>query len=384
MTPTFHLLTGEYPPAIGGVGDYTRMVAAGLVARGAAVHVWCPATHERTEGRIEVHRLPDAFGPRSRAMLRDVFDAAPACVLLQYVPNALGARGANVPFCLWLRRMRSPARDIRVMFHEPYFYFSGDLSWQALKGNALAIVQRLMAALLLRASSVAYISTASWERYLTPAGSEPLVESPIPSTVGTTAPAECVARYRARFGTGHSPEFIVGHFGTFGEHVGRELMKAVPALLHAIPLARVAFIGSGGESFAAALGRHEPALAARITSTGALSAADACAALRACDVMLQPYPDGVTTRRTSVMAALANEVAVVTTDGALTEAAWRSSRAVRLAPAGDSVALASAVAALLADGAARQALAATGRRLYDQRFAIEHTLDALLDVRPAA
>jgi glycosyltransferase involved in cell wall biosynthesis len=108
------------------------------------------------------------------------------------------------------------------------------------------------------------------------------------------------------------------------------------------------------------------------------------AALRACDLVVQPYPDGVTTRRTSVMAALANDVAVVTTEGSLTEPEWRESGAVRLAPASDAPALAALTVALLRDAGARTALAARGGRLYDARFALKHTLDTLLSVRTAA
>ena len=84
------------------------------------------------------------------------FLVLPGCVLLEYVPNALGARGANVPFCAWLLRLRRRGVDVRVMFHEPYFYFSWHRPWR----NGLAVVQRLMAALLVRASSVAYLFDA--------------------------------------------------------------------------------------------------------------------------------------------------------------------------------------------------------------------------------
>ncbi|MDQ3213751.1 MAG: glycosyltransferase, partial [Acidobacteriota bacterium] len=184
--------------------------------------------------------------------------------------------------------------------------------------------------------------------------------------------------------TGADAAGIVGHFGTFGVHVARELMDVLPPVLRTAAASRVVLIGPGGNAFAAALALREPDLCGRVFATGWLSATDAAAALRACDLVVQPYPDGVTTRRTSVMAALANGVAVVTTDGRLTEPAWRETGAVRLAPAVDPAALAAATVALLRDTGARIAIAENGRRLYDARFAIEHTLDALLDVRPAA
>jgi glycosyltransferase involved in cell wall biosynthesis len=371
VSQTFHLLTGEYLPHAGGVGDYTRMVAAGLVARGAAVHVWCPQAVESADGALHVHALPDAFGPGARRMLEAAFAVTPGCVVLEYVPNALGARGANVLFCVWLY--------VRVMFHEPYFYFS----WSHPSRNALAAVQRLMAALLIRASRVTYLSTSAWVPYLRPWGSSTMIASPVPATVETAARAECIAGWRSTFAAGDPEAAIVGHFGTFGDHMWRELMEVAPVLLRAAARSRLVLIGRGGEGFASALADREPALAPRVYATGTLSRTEVAAALRACDVVVQPYPDGVTTRRTSVMAALANEVAVVTTDGSLTEGEWRGG-AVRLAPASDAQALAAATIALLRDDGARSALAADGRRLYEARFALAHTLDALLDVSAVA
>jgi glycosyltransferase involved in cell wall biosynthesis len=380
MNGTYHLLTGEYPPQTGGVGDYTRLVALGLVRRGCVVHVWCPAATDTVEGALHVHRLPDAFGAASRRALEDAITSMPGCVVVEYVPNALGARGANVPFCMWLLRMRRRSIDVRVMFHEPYMYFS----WTRPSRNALALAQRLMAALLIRASRVAYVSTSAWVACLRPWGLSTMVESPVPATIALQAAVESVAAFRTRFAGSDADALVIGHFGTFGEHMGRELLTSMPAVMRAAPGARIVFIGRGGEAFAAEFARREPALASRLCATGTLSTLEVASALRACDLVVQPYPDGVTTRRTSVMAALANEVAVITTDGALTESTWRDAGAVGLAPASDPARLAALTVTLLQDTAARSALAAGGRRLYEARFALEHTLDALLSVPGAA
>ena len=107
------------------------------------------------------------------------------------------------------------------------------------------------------------------------------------------------------------------------------------------------------------------------------SAHDISVQLQACDVLLQPYPDGVTTRRTSVMAGLANGRAIVTTDGKLTEGVWRATDCVALTVAGDAVALAHATRDLLADLAAREALQARASASYTACFALRHTIDAL-------
>jgi hypothetical protein len=103
--------------------------------------------------------------------------------------------------------------------------------------------------------------------------------------------------------------------------------------------------------------------------------------MRACDVMLQPYPDGVSTRRTSAMAALAHERALVTTSGSLTEAFWALDHAAVLMPAGDTTRIVDAVVSLLTDANRRTLLGARALALYRGRFDVVHTIKALR--RPA-
>jgi glycosyltransferase involved in cell wall biosynthesis len=97
----------------------------------------------------------------------------------------------------------------------------------------------------------------------------------------------------------------------------------------------------------------------------------------ACDIMLQPYPDGVTSRRTSVMVALAHGRPVVTTTGRLTEPLWSECGSLVLIPAERPGDLASATARLLSDPARLQYLAARSRALYAERFDLAHTIDTL-------
>jgi glycosyltransferase involved in cell wall biosynthesis len=122
---------------------------------------------------------------------------------------------------------------------------------------------------------------------------------------------------------------------------------------------------------------ERPRLRGRLFATGRMSARDISVHLQACDLLLQPYPDGVTTRRTSVMAGLANGRAVVTADGALTEDVWRATGAVALVPSGDASALVASARELLADARSRASLAARGSATYASCFALRHTIDAL-------
>ena len=123
--------------------------------------------------------------------------------------------------------------------------------------------------------------------------------------------------------------------------------------------------------------RREPELAERVHATGALDAASLSLHISACDVLLQPYIDGVSSRRTSVMVGLSHGAAIVTTSGRLTETLWAESEAVALAPVEDVEALVLTTQQLLSDETRRRRLSAAARTLYDERFAVQRTIAAL-------
>ena len=143
---TWHIITPEYPPGCGGVGDYAALIADGLSRHGDRVRVWHP------------RELPDRFGERSRKKLASAIAAEPGIVFVQYVPAAFGLHGLNVPFCRWLAQLAGHGTDVRVMFHEPFFYYGVRRPWR----NILALVQRVMAVILLLAAARVYYSSEAW------------------------------------------------------------------------------------------------------------------------------------------------------------------------------------------------------------------------------
>jgi glycosyltransferase involved in cell wall biosynthesis len=374
----WHILTGEYPPSSGGVGDYTALLARALAEAGDSVDVWVGGpVQPAISVRRRVHPLPDTFGPRSRVVLDEAWRAAPGIVLLQYVPNALGRRGMNIAFCRWLAAQRRGGHDIRVMFHEPYFYFTLGRPWR----NVVAVAQRVMAAVLARAATQLYYSSENWHAYLRPYGAdERAIVLPIPATIPTEPSALEVSEFRREHAPGAR---VIGHFGTFGEHVGDELLAVLPALLARDGNVRTILIGRGGERFLRELVRRMPSAAERVHATGEIGAADVAIALAACDVLFQPYPDGVTTRRTSVMAGLQNGIATISTAGPLTERVWRDTGAVVLTPQGDADAAVAHIRRLLDDRTARRTQGERGSDAYAQHFAIDVTVARLRAVVPA-
>jgi len=377
----WHVITGEYPPTVGGVADYTRLVAGALADAGEQVHVWTPPSSGIgvDDRGVTVHELPDRFGLRSLGYLSEQLDRfpAPRRLLVQYVPHAFGWKAANVPFCWWLRSRRHDS--IWVMFHEVVYPFERRAP---LSHNALAAVNRVMAAMVSSSVERAFVSIPEWRRYVAHLlGPEITAEwLPVPSNIPVVDDAGGVERIRARYGRGRP---LVGHFGTHGQLI-RPLLEPALRELTRISDCRVLLFGRGSDLAAADMIARDASLRDRVSGAGALDDADVSRHLAACDLLVQPYPDGITTRRTSAMVALRHGRPVVTTTGRLTEPLWQETGAVVLAPVGDAAALARAAASLLADPTAAAEIARRAAALYDSRFDVRHAVATLRSPARAA
>lgn len=395
MTAEWHLITGEYPPQTGGVSDHTRVIAEGLAAAGERVQVWCPPASPSSSsggeaewpavdgggggagaGRVVVRREMGRFAPADLRRVGRLLDSCrgPRRLLVQYVPHAYGWRSMNVALCLWLWRRAAKGDSVEVLVHEPFLEFRAG-AWRRC---AAAAVHRLMAWVLLRAARRVWVTIPAWGALWRPLAlgrRVPFEWLPVPSTVGVVDDPARVASLRARYAPPGG--VLLGHLGTYPAHVEDSLKRLLPPLLSAHPAATALLLGRGSERVREALARAHPALAGRVHASGVVSAAELSCHLAACDLLAQPFPDGVSSRRTSVMAGLAHGRPVVTTRGRLTESLWAESGAVALAPAQDPRALSESVGRLLEDAEERDRLGAAGLALYEERFKAERAVAAL-------
>ncbi len=381
----FHLLSGEYPPRLGGVGDYTALLAAGLAAAGAEVHVWTsPVTHPPQFPGVTVHDDGGTWSPADLARLGHALDAfgTPRRLVVQHSPNAWGYKGLNVGFCRWLLgRRRRQGDEIRLMFHEvayPWLHRDRPSRW------LLAAGQRWMARILLKASTHVDVTTPAWETMLracAPADRRAFGWRPVPSNIPVSPDTAAAATIRSRVAP--SGEAVVGSFSAFAGVIGPRLAGLLPRVLLDQHGRVGLLIGHGSDRFAERMIAQHPGLAGRLVATGALAPEQISTHLRACDLVMQPYLEGITTRRGSAMAALSHGVPMVTNFGHLAEPFWSESGAVMLAATPDAIP--EAVNHILADSDLRARIGAAGRALYERRFAVERTVEALLlDVTPSS
>jgi glycosyltransferase involved in cell wall biosynthesis len=378
----WHLITSEYPPQPGGVSDNTYLIASGLGLAGDEVHVWCPNAEGKTPqaSGVFVHReLGDLAAGNFRRVSRHLNQfEGPRRLLVQWVPHGYGYRAMNLPFCCWLWSRARRHRDrIELIVHEPFLSF-GEGSW---KQDCVAIVHRLMTIVLLNAASRVWTTIPAWEKCLRPYALGRRTQFqwlPVASNIPVANDPASVNVIRSRYaGPSGTEGSIVGHFGTYDRHIADLLLCSIPGLLQNGRKPSVLLLGRGSGAMRDELVRQHPEIADSLHATGELSTADLSTHLSACDLMIQPYPDGVSSRRTTIMAQLSLGLPVITTAGRLTEPLWAESGAVALAPAGDVEGIVGATNRLLRDEPERKRLAAAAKALYARLFDIGHTIAAL-------
>lgn len=378
-SPTIHIITSEFPPTLGGVSDHVARLSAELGRLGHRVHVWCPGQEgdDQTIAGVVVHRR---MGDHSLADLKRLdlcmsAHAAPRRLLLQWVPHGFGWRSMNVPLCLWLLKRSVIDRDVvEIMVHEPFLEFAGNV-----RQYLAASVHRMMTILLLRAADRVWLSTPRWQKHWGKYGFPRRIDYtwlPISSSIEPTElDVHGVHDLRARF---QITRPLIGSFtglaASRSDARVRELEPVFARLASGRMGVDILFIGQNSRKLCHEVALAHPTVASRLHATGAMTASELSIALHACDLLLQCYPDGVTSRRATAVTALAHGVPILATSGVNTESFWSESDSVALVPVGDTDGMSTAAERLLAEPVERARLGAAARLLYAQMFSLNRSI----------
>lgn len=344
------LITGEYPPMQGGVGDFTRELARALVKQNHEVNVITGVSTGEDEPGVCVHRVVKSWGLTCWRSIAAVARQEQLDVLnIQYEPAAYAMRvGVNfLPSRTARRLIKAP---IVTTYHDllmPYLFpKAGPLRWKVVE----YLGRRSDATIVTNEEDRARLSSLQFPAsslYLVPIGSN--IQ---PGQAGVFD----VADERDRWGV-HRDEFTIGYFGFLNLSKGGEtLMQAVRLLLdRRLPVRLILVGGRTGTSdptnaaYAAQVDALMDVLElkAHVSATGYLDPIGASRALSACDVMALPYVDGASVRRGSLMAAIAHGRAIVTTEPRYPIAGLTPEQSVLYVPPNDPPALAQALERVL-------------------------------------
>ncbi|HOG46950.1 MAG TPA: glycosyltransferase family 4 protein [Anaerolineae bacterium] len=357
------LVTAEYPPQAGGVGDYTRELARALQRRGAAVEVLTgsgPAPDDAA-GPVMPLRRVRGWDWRAWADLgRALGELQPQVVHIQYQAAAYGMHPAINLWPRWAGRRRR----VVVTFHDlrvPYLFpKAGPLRFRAVLAMA-------------RSAARAIVTNEEDQAVLAPLVARPPALIPIGSNIHPAPPAGYDrTAWRARLGVAEH-ETVLAYFGFLSDSKGgEELVRALATLRRrGLPVSLWlvgAQVGASDPTQTAYLVRVQHLIAElelepHVRWTGFLAPAEVSANLLAADLCVLPYRDGVSFRRGSLMAALAHGLPVVSTTPRRPLAEVADGGNMALVPPGDAEALAAHLEALIADPAARRRLSEGARRL---------------------
>jgi len=346
------LITGEYPPMQGGVGDFTRELARALAKQQHDVHVITGVSAGEDEPGVSVHRVVKSWGLTCWRAIAAVARQEQLTVLnIQYEPAAYGMRvGVNfLPSRTARRLIKAP---IVTTYHDllmPYLFpKAGPLRWKVVE----YLGRRSEAVIVTNEEDRARLSNLEF-----PAANLHLI--PIGSNIQPgLAGVFDVAEERERWGV-QRDEFTIGYFGFLNLSKGGEtLMQAVRLLLdRRLPVRLILVGGRTGTSdptnaaYAAQVDALMEVLELKphVSATGYLDPIGASRAISACEVMALPYVDGASVRRGSLMAAIAHGRAIVTTEPRYPIAGLAPDQSVLYVPPNDPPALAQAIERLLID-----------------------------------
>jgi glycosyltransferase involved in cell wall biosynthesis len=315
-------LTGEYPPMQGGVADHTAHLAQQLVELGTIVSIL-------TSHKAAINLQPLNFNPQVYPIVKGwrldcwrqihgwLKEHCPDVLHIQYQAAAYDLTGWVNWLPWWLRRHRTRPRVV-VTFHDlrvPYLFpKAGPLRW----GSILALACY---------SDAVIVTNEEDKKALTPRllDIDSLTLIPLGSNVELQLPSDYERdHWRARIGV-DDHTLLLAYFGFLNQSKGGEdLVLALECLVRQGYDARLLMIGGQlgdvdptNRAYAEQVRSliQECGLAERVHWTGYTSPDEVSANLLAADVVVMPYRDGVSFRRTTFIAALRHGRPVVTTHG---------------------------------------------------------------------
>lgn len=379
VEPRVLFITGEYPPTVGGIGDYTATLTSHLRAAGARVAIVTGRVAGAGNEPGVWREVPNWDFSSWRAIDRAIAAERPNLIHIQYQAGAYDGR-APIHLLPWRRAMRrrkfyphtfAGGSSLRVTqllvtlhdLHAPYLFpKAGPLRPVALR--------------LLTRGCAATIATngEDWRRLgVSDLSARRLLLIPIGSNIPPVAGTDSPHGLRAKLGV-RDNEILLVHFGLIGASKGLETLLDALRTLEEQVSGRYHLLLIGGEASATdrvrrgddndlASALRARGLTERVVVTGTLPPAAAAAHLAAADVAVLPYRDGASWRRGSLLAALTQGLPVVTStpspgydaDGQLPRLIDGDN--ALLVPPEDVMAFATAIARTANDAALRARLA---------------------------
>lgn len=336
IAPKIALITGDYPPAISGIGDYVEKMAAAMTKLGGDVTVITSKADVKDDAPFPVRRVMPSWKWNDRGQLLDIlsgFDIAH----IQYPAVAYG-RSLMINVLPSLLRRKYPKTRSLVTIHD---FRVMRWRWRARTAPMLFGVDGLIH---VDPRDGPYLD--SWM----PLGKPPTQIIPI---AANAEPVECQAgdrqRWRKQLGFADD-ETVVAFFGILYPHKGLpELHRAIRELRESGKHVRLLALGDFDrtESWRAQMEADLRADHCVWIQGAALDRISQC--LHAADLAALPFHSGAATNRGSLLATLAHGLPTVTTNGPATPSDFEKIFDLSLVPVESYGAIRDALSTLMTD-----------------------------------
>ena len=359
------LISGEYPPMQGGVGDYTHELGKAFIALGTEVDVLTSTAglgpgDALPTAEPDVHPVIAHWNWKSLPLILERIGARrPDVVHIQYQTAAFAMHPAINALPWWGKtRLRHHAPRFLVTYHDVKIPYLFPKAGPVRDWVTLFIGRHSDAAIVTNEEDRQWVAAHRWRR--------PPELIPIGSNIHPTLATD-YDRDRQRTRWGFTPvDIVLCYFGFLNESKGGEtLIRVLDRLVKSGYNCRLLMVGGK-------LGSSDPTnvayaqrveglieslgLSERIQWTGFTSNEEVSANLMAGDLCLLPYRDGASFRRGSFMAALAHGRPIVSTVPRVAVRELADGENIALAPPDDVEELAARVEALITDPQLRERL----------------------------
>lgn len=341
------LVCPKIPPTRDGVGDYTYRLSVEL-ARLADVTIVTAAGQAASATHCRVVTVED-WTPEGSAALWPVLKASPPTFInVQWVPFLWGRWGVNLGLPRLVRRLRRSGHTVVTTVHEPYVPFD------MLRRVPMGIVQRLELRSLIANSAKVAVTISPWTGMLQSRFSrrrDDFFWLPVGSAIPRLDLSDDERRgVRRQFGVDDADVLVVVFNPRGAGKMMTSCSRAWETIRRAQPRTSLMLIGCDEGELAAG----DFPVRDRVACTGYVDQARVSTLLSAADVCLTPYVDGVSSRRSSMMAVMEHGVPMVGTRGHLTDSPLFDDSPLVLTDVGDEPAFIAAAARLTMDAEARR------------------------------
>ena len=386
------VISAAFPPVKAGEADHAMHLCQRLAERGFDIHLLTTKRDVKTLCvPFKVHPvMPNWLWPEMPRLARFLKNCAPDAVLLIYSDRDYDSH-PMITFASSLSKALLPSVPFVTQLETEYISRQASVPTRAILKTASKLVgaRRLdyvFGALLSKSDHIIFLSEGHLKKLSGLFADGKGLVIPPPPLMRICPENNGVARQRGREALGVKPkEFLFAYYGYVYAEKGIETLFKALQILNAKKLnTRLVMIGgNAGENHSSSYIESLYAFAKQLeiedrliwTGEYASDSDEASLYLRAVDACVFPFKQGVTLNRSSVAAAAAHGLPIITTKGKSLEPVFVDQKNLILCPPEDPNALGTAMASLMDNDALRWRLCAGALRLAAEHFSWDQALD---------